>query len=674
MRYLVEDITEIVPNESGYDHVFIDFETYSEADLLECGASKYAQHPSTDIICLSYRFCKGDEQFAHMYRPYEGDPAPDRLFEAVKRGIVIKAQNVFFEKVIWKHVCLKRGWPNVHYSQWRDTMAKSAMHSLPLSLEAAGEALNLLEKKDKSGNALIKLLSVPQKDGRRVTRDKNPTAYANMYKYCDQDTVAEKAIDDVLINLKDHEQRFWFINQRINERGIPIDVVSCKIIEKKLQEEIQHFEDKSIQLSGGRFTTLNQRKRILAWLEEQGTRLPDFTAQTVEDALNGVYGPLNGPALELLTLRQAAGKSSTKKYASMIACAEADDRVRGCLLYHGAHTGRDAGRLIQPHNFAKPTFDVDEFGGYDLLVERLTTMGRREIEKHYANQTFMNLASSALRSMIKPKKGHVFMAADYNAIEVRVLFYLAGCESGLNIYRNKGDIYVDMASDLYRKPTTQVTKDERWFGKTIILGAGFGLGDVGFVRTCANFGIKIDNAFAKLAISSYRSKYPEVVKLWNGLEKAAIGAVKLGVETTYRQIKFRVIGNFLYCKLPQGRLLAYPFPKLQPVKTPWGETKEQLTYRTMQNNFWTRVSTYGGKLTENVVQATARDFMTHGVVCLEKAGYPVILMVHDEIISEVPEGYGSIEEFEHLMCQPVEWGEGCPLLAEGAVLSRYRKL
>jgi len=673
MHELIETITEIIPNNSGYDHVFIDFETYSECDLMKCGASVYAEHPSTDIICLSYRFISGDNEFAHMYRPYEGDQAPQKLFDAIKAGIVIKAQNVFFEKCIWKYVCLKRGWPQVHYSQWRDTMAKSAMHAISLSLEAAGVALGLNEQKSASGKALIKLLSVPQKNGRRVTRDQNPTAYAQMYAYCDQDTAAEKAIDDNLLNLKDHEQRFWFINQRINERGIPIDIHSCKIIQKKLLEEIQHFEDKAVQLSGGRFTTLNQRVKILAWLKDQKLELPDYTAQTVEDALNGKFGPLNGPALELLTLRQAAGKSSTKKFASMIACANSDDRVRGCLLYHGAHTGRDAGRLIQPHNFAKPTFEVEEFGGYELLVERLITMGRREIETHYP-QSFMNLASSALRSMIKPKKGKKLYAADYNAIEVRVLFWLAGCTSGLDIYRNRGDIYVRMASSVYRIPENQVTKDQRWYGKTIILGAGFGLGGKGFVNTCANFGIKVDMEFADLAIKSYRSDYPEVVKLWNGIEKAAIGAVLLNVETEYRLVKFRKIGNFLYCKLPQGRLISYPFPKIEDVKTPWGEVKKQLTYRTMQNNFWCRTSTYGGKLVENIVQATARDFMANGVINLEANGYPVILMVHDEIISEVDDNFGSLEEFESLMCKDVAWGLDCPILAEGAILSRYQKL
>jgi DNA polymerase len=669
MHDLIEKIVEIIPNNSGFKEVFIDFETYSDVDF-EGGADVYAAHPSTDIICLSHRYIDDEgHETAYMYRPYEGDDIPNNLFTAIKAGIVIHAQNVWFEKCIWKHVCRRRGWPQPHYSQWRDTMAKSAMHAIPLGLEKAAEALHLDEGKDSGGKALIKRLSMPVK-GRRITRNEDPLSYAKMYKYCDQDTVVEKAISDKLLDLKDHEQKYWFINQRINERGIPIDKTACQVIYKNIEKEIEYFQHKATEISGGYFTTLNQGKRITLWLQQFGIHLPNFQAQTIKEALDGKYGALSGPALEILTLRQSAGKSSTKKYASMIACCSEDNRVRGTMLYHGAHTGRDAGRLIQPHNFAKPTFKIKDM---DELVQDLILMDRREIEKKY-EETFMNIASSALRGMIKAPKGKKFYVADYNAIEVRVLFYLAGCDSGLAAYRNGLDIYVEMAAELYKKAAADITESERWYGKTIILGAGFGLGAGGFVNTCANFGIKVNLDFAQEAISSYRGKYPEVVALWNGVEKAAIGAMKLGRETFYRDIKFKHIGNFLYCKLPQGRLIAYPYPKLEQVRTPWGAVKEQLTYRTMRDNFWTRDSTYGGKLVENIVQATARDFMVHGVINLEANGYPVIAMIHDEIISEVDEDYGSIQEFELAMCVDAPWGPGCPILAKGKQLSRYQKI
>lgn len=669
MHELVNILVETIPNVSGIKAAYIDFETYSDINL-DGGADVYAEHPSTDILCLSYIFLHDDGSITHhIYRPYEGDDAPADLFDAIRKGVILHAQNVWFEKCIWKHVCKKRGWPQPHYSQWRDTMAKSAMHAIPLSLEKAALALGLKEQKDSNGKALLKRLSMPVR-GHRVTRAQDPVSYARLYTYCAQDTVVEKSICDTLLNLKDHEQKYWFINQRINERGIPIDKEACKIIFTNIEKEIEHFQHKAVELTGGYCTTLNQGKRIQIWLQRFNINIPNFQAQTVTDALNGKYGPLSGPPLELLTLRQSAGKSSTKKYASMIVCCNSDNRVRGTMLYHGAHTGREAGRLIQPHNFAKPTFKITDM---DQLVEDLKTMRRREIEEKY-NETFMNIASSALRGMIKAPKGKKFYVADYNAIEVRVLFWLAGCETGMAAYRNGADIYIEMAAELYKKAAESITEDERWYGKTIILGAGFGLGGQGFVNTCANFGINVDIDFAKLAISSYRGKFPEVPKLWNGVEKAAIAAVKTGQQTKFGYVEFKVIGNFLYCKLPQGRLLSYPFPKIEQVKTPWGEVKHQLTYRTLKDNFWCRDSTYGGKLVENIVQATARDFMLNGVLNLEAKNYPVIAMIHDEIISEVPEDFGDIREFEQLMCMPVEWGPGCPIAAKGKEIRRYQKI
>jgi DNA polymerase len=362
--------------------------------------------------------------------------------------------------------------------------------------------------------------------------------------------------------------------------------------------------------------------------------------------------------------------SSTKKLAVMLLTKSLyDDRIRGTLLYHGASTGRWSGRLIQPQNFPRGGLSPREV---DQALELASLHNLEAFSVIFGDP--MNAAKNCLRGMIKAAPGKDLIVADYSAIEARVVCWLAGQEDVLQLYRENKDAYKDMASFLYGVDYAHVNDAQRFMGKSIVLGCGFGMGWQTFLATSQKDGNVISEAMAQNAVVSFRERYYLVEKLWGDIDRAAKRVIRTGKPERVGKV-FMFIKDIFFCvRLPSGRCLYYPYPRIEDRKTKFGNSKS-ITFQSTKKKgeVWLREGTYGGKMVENITQAVARDVMSSGMMNAENNGYPMITTVHDEPVSEVEEGTGSVEEFIKLICTLPAWAKGLPIKAEGYRAKRYKK-
>ena len=645
--------------------VIIDFETYSEADLKKVGAFKYAEHASTEILCLAYNFHE-DLTKTYLWTPECGE-LPEDLFRAIEQGEKIEAHNAPFEWAIWNIVGLKYGFPVLPLKQLYCSAAKGAAHAMPRALGALAEALCVPVQKNKEGHRIMLQLSKPRKPSKNdpSTRHNDFEKYELLYEYCETDVMAEKACSHVVPELSPMERNVWVLDQIINQRGIYCDVELCKVaidfagtFQTKLLKELE-------ELTNGEVKTARQIAKFGAWLNEHGVNLPNLQAATVEAALEDKT--ITGKGRRGLEIRKHLSKSSISKFEAMVRMAGNDDRIRGTMLYHGASTGRFSGRGIQPQNFIRGTVaDLETL--FNVIEERDLEL----FEMLYENP--MDALASATRGMLRAAPGHDLIAGDYSAIEARALFWLAGCPQGLEVFERGEDIYKDMAGSIHKIKIEPVTKAQRQLGKQAILGLGYGMGKPKFIETCHNYKIDVHKDLASAAVDAYRSRYYQVPDYWKGVEAAALKAVRTRGVVKYKTIKWGVKGRWLYCQLPSTRKLAFYDPKIRQVATEWGG-KPTLTFMGVNSvtQKWERQKTYGGKLVENITQAVARDLMVNSMFEVEKENYKIVLTVHDEIVSEVPKDFGSIEEFEKIMERLPVWAKGFPMKAEAWQAERFRK-
>lgn len=599
----------------------------------------------------------------------------EKIIELAKNEEVrFEAHNSMFEYCMWNNVLARSfGFPPItDFNRWECTASKAATHALPRSLAKCAKALHLSEEKDETGKRIMLKLSRPKKPSK-----KDPTIWYNdandfktLYDYCVQDVVVESAIDKAIPPLNPTEREIWKLDQTINARGIRIDTKALEtaihftnLFKDKLNNELS-------DLTSGKVEKATEVKKLTEYLRDFVDRkeLPSLNKADVTEYLKTCSNP---KIKRILEIRQQAGKSSTKKLERMKQCMCADNKVRDILVYHGASTGRWAGAGIQVQNFPRGSSKYD----IDKVMETLQLNDLDAFMLLYPD--VVDAISAALRGFLIADENSDFIAADFSAIEARVVFWLAGAERGLKAFRKGADIYCDFASEIYKRPITKKDKDERQLGKTGVLGCGFQMGADRFkaqVKTLT--GMDISKELAQLIVQAYRTTYPEVAGFWYLQERAAVQAVReTGKTITAGPVKWKVQGKFLYCKLPSGRCLAYAEPQIHPIETSWGEVKDQLTFMAVNSltKNWERQHTYGGALTENIVQATARDLMAYGMLNLEAKGYKIKMTVHDEVIACVPKNFGSVEEFERILATTPEWAKGCPVKAEGWRGVRYRK-
>lgn len=678
---------------SNGTHATMDFETRSNLDVTDVGAYRYALDPSTDITVLRYKF--PDDETIYAWNPWCQSP-PDDLLDWVAAGGIVEAHNAEFEFAVWTYVAVpKYNWPTLSFSQVRCSAAKAAALALPRSLEKLGLALKLPVQKDMEGNKIMKKTAAPRVkpvDPQTLPADESPIWHESFEEiervsdYCGTDVITEELASAKVIPLIPRAEKTFQLTQRMNERGIYCDVELCKIAVRFATKYRNNLNDELNEITGGEIQRATQGKRILKFLQDEGILALDLQAQTVQTLLD--RDDLSSLARRVLEIRQALALSSVTKYQKMVDCASPyDARIRGTLLFHGASTGRYSGRLIQPQNFAKPKIrDVKQI--YEVLK-----MDDYEFFKFIYPDVLLAL-SSALRGMLKAAPGNVLYSGDFNAIEARVIIWLAEDEENLEIFLSGDDSYKHMAALIYGVKYEDVTKEQRELGKRAILGCGFGMGPEKFFETCRTQGFPITMELAERAVKAYREKYGKVRSFWYALERAAIQAVKNpGSVVKLNRLQWLYRGGYLLCRLPSGRCIAYAEPQAVPTTytlerkettivdgkevvriVKEKKTKDQLRYMAVsKNNNWSPERSYGGKLAENVTQAVAADIMIESMFRAEKAGYNMIFSVHDELVAETPEWFGSVEEFEKIMAMPPAWGDRLPIKVEGWRAERYRK-
>lgn len=651
------------------DRIHGDFETYSEVDLRQVGSYRYANHPSTEVLMLNWSYDGDDE----VYTWFPGQRLPKHLTSKIEEGWEFEAHNSGFERAVWEAIMVKKhGAPITEIEQWSCTAIRAAAAGLPRALDKALAAMGSEERKDPEGTRLIQMFSKPRKVPRkqkwvRTRPEDKPEEFKKFVKYGIQDVVAEKWLSKNIPELHPMFRKLAVLDMRMNERGIPIDVESVQKAEDIVEELRAKLNARIRRLSGG--INASQRDKFLEVLQEMQVDLDNLQARGIKDLLKKKNHGLSDKAVELLTMRLEVGKASTGKLDAMLRCAiPGRNVVCGAFLMNGAHTGRYAGRLIQPQNytrgFLKPhqmklVFDLIRFGDADLFDIFFDSP--------------IDMISQSMRGFIKAPDGYQFYVVDYKAIEARILAWCCDHKVMLKAYRDGLDVYRIMAGLLFNKKPEDVTTEERRIGKNLVLGCGYGLGGKNFVGYCEKEGLYIEEAFAVKAVKIYRKGAQPIVESWGEVERAAVGAVKTP-GTSHRACKttWKTEGRWLTCKLPSGRKLRYMDPRVERGQK-FGKPCDILSFRTEFKGKWIRERTWGGTLIENIVQAMACDVMVEGMFSAEDAGYPVIGTVHDELITMRKKGTGNIHKLEKIACQLKPWMQGIPLESEGFECIRYRK-
>ena len=667
--------------------VLLDFETASACDLEKSGSWRYAEDPTTDILCLGYSL---GSPFPCLWVPPYIDEA--LLALALDPDVIFIAHNAGFEKAIWRRIMVEvYGYPDIPNSRWHDTAATCAYRHLPLKLDDVARVLDLDQQKDMEGSKHVRSLSKPNKAG---YLDRSPEALQRVYSYCPQDIRTEIALWRSQGALPVGERNVWLLDQRINERGVRLDLpfirAAQKIVDGASVPLLAEFSD----LTGGLRPT--QRDKFMSWCHAEGFSVPDMRKETLAAILGDIDDPTEDGAPDedfmytldmpdnvrrALSIRQLVGSASIKKLVSMEACIGADGRARGLLQYHAAGPGRWAGRLLQPQNFPKGTIRIGKAAPDPELAADAIMTGDWEYVEALLGPA-VEVVVSSLRHAIIAGIGRYLVVGDFAGIEARVVLALAGQYDKCALLASGKDVYLDMAEDIFAVPHGTFNKKEhprqRDTGKCTVLGCGFQMGAVTFRRRyCPDQ----TPEFAEKVVKAYRTVWaPEVPKLWKGLEVAALQTVLTGEPHSSHGCEYRMEGEFLTCLIPSGRKLWYFHPQVCRKEMPWSTREDpdvRLAWRYYAKKLGrvVAVDAFGGLLTENVVQALARDLLVAAMFKCEKNGMPIVLTVHDEIVAEPLTADADPGTLEQIMCDTPPWGRALqiPVAAECWSGGRYKK-
>ena len=639
----------------------MDIETFSDVDLIKCGVYAYADSPAFEVLLFAYSFDGGETRVIDLA---QGEELPGEVAEAVFDGSVVKtAFNANFERT-----CLSKYFGRyLPPESWHCSAVQAAVLALPRSLEDVGAVLGLDERKMKEGKELIRYFCVPCKPtkangGRRRNLPCHAPEKWELFKaYCMRDVDVEKAIRGKLCKfpIPEGEMELYRLDQRINDRGVPVDMglvrqaVKCERLHKEVVTK------RAYELTG--LENPNSVAQLKGWLGENGVEAENLSRKAVAELIEESDGEVE----ELLRLRLLMAKTSVKKYEAMERSVCSDGRVHGLLQFYGANrTGRWAGRLVQVQNL--PQNHIEDLE----LARRLVREGRFEdVEMLYDSTP--KVLSELIRTAFVPEPGCRFVVADFSAIEARVLAWLAGERWRLEVFSSHGKIYEASASAMFHVPIEEVTKGSslRQKGKIAELGLGYG-GAAGALVSMGALDMGLSEDDLPPLVAAWRRANPHIAQFWWDVDKAAVEAVTKRTGTRAGRITFEYRSGILFVILPSGRKLAYVKPRMAVNK--FG--REGLTYEgILENKKWGRIETYGPKLVENIVQGTARDLLAEAMLRVEKRGYPIVMHCHDEIIAEVPEGIGSVEEMCEVMAVRPSWAEGLPLRADGYECPFYQK-
>lgn len=650
----------------------IDFETRSTVDLKKAGLDVYARHETTDVWCMAWAFDGGPVPLWSRRAPVLKGMGVSNVLDHVANGGPVCAHNAAFELAIWNHIMVPRyGWPVLKPEQVVCTMAMAYAMALPGSLENAAAAVGLDIRKDMAGRRIMLQLSRPKDDG---TWHDDPEKLEKLYAYCKQDVEVERELHKRLLELSAREREVWLLDHRINNRGVAIDLPAVKAAIALVDAEKVRLDQEMRRITGNAVATCNAVSQLGDWIKWQGVTMPGIAKADVIDALSG---DLPEPVRKALEIRQEAAKSSTAKLTAMLEATSPDGRLRNMHQYHGASTGRWAGRRVQVHNLPRyrPGIKAKD-------VDRMFNMLNNRALLDFEYGPVLNAISDCLRGFIIAAPGHDLIASDFANIEGRVLAWLAGEAWKLQAFRDQDaggtGVYELAYARAFGIQPEDVTKDQRQMGKVMELALGY-QGGVGAFQTMAKtYGVKVSDEKADELKTRWREAHPNIVRYWYDVERAALDAVlHAGTVVPVRNIRFKTKGSFLFCQLPSGRLLVYPYPRVEQIQTPWGDLKDGVTImgENSLTKKWERLKFYGGKWVENIDQAVSRDLLAAAMIRIDSPERPVVMHVHDEIVAEVPATApeSELKTVEKMMAEVPAWAAGLPVATEGWRRSRYGK-
>jgi DNA polymerase len=645
--------------------LWVDFETRSRCDLFSKGVYNYAQDGSTDVLCMSYAF---DEDDVTTWTPDQ--PFPD----SVKNHVgTISAHNAAFERLIFWYVLQC----NFRLEQFYCTATQARANCLPGSLEDVGRAISSVMRKDHRGSQLVRALSIPRADG---TFNDDPALMAEMIQYCEQDVRTMRAVSKAMRPLSEQELADYHVNERINDRGVLLDLPLAQAAIKYAATELEEIESLVQDITKGEINSVRS-PRMKQWVMErvgpQALKIMEVYKDgekkySIDKSVRAnllVFAKENPDEIpthvaDVIQRADDLWASSVAKFSRLGELAdEVDHRVRGAFVFAGGSaTGRASSYGAQVHNFTRKC-------AADPEAVRHAMVRGHSITPRFGKRV-TDVLKGMLRPALIPAPGHSFVVADWSAIEARVTAWLANdpqADDVLQVFRDGRDIYKREASGIYRVPEDAVDKEQRQIGKVAILSLGFGGGVGAFSAMGRNYGVVMAESDAKRIVDAWRRANAWAVRLWQRLEDGYTRALRNpNREISAGRVTYLYDGQHLWYSLPSGRVLCYPFAKFDGdeityVKAAWkpaADAKE-----------WPRARLWRGLACENIVQATAHDLLRHSLRQLPN----VVLHVHDEIVLESTNPEQDTETLMRVMCTPPEWAQGLPLNAEVETMTRYGK-
>lgn len=638
----------------------IDLETRNKEDIKKVGGYRYAEN--CEILLFAYAY---DEDPVQVIDMASGEEIPRFVISDVldNPDVLKVAYNAQFERTVLSNYFRSKrmltGWLDAH--QWLCTMVLGMTLGLPAGLDALGKVLGLSEDKAKMaiGKKLIQKFCKPDRKGNFVLPSEAPEDWKTFIEYNRRDVETERTLRKMMWKYvpSPTERKLWALDQRINDRGVHIDQKLAKnaiAIDTECRDEVM---EEARELTGLQNPSSNAQLKV--WLQEQeGWDEPpaSLTKTTIPELIEKCK---NEDCKRALELKLKLGKTSTKKYQTMLDTVCKDGNVHGLLQFYGAsRTGRWAGRLVQTQNLPRCYLeDLDDARGTVLL-------GDREIME-FLYENIPDTLSQLIRTAFTASPGCRFIDADFSAIEARVIAWLAKEEWRQEVFRENGDIYCASASQMFHVPVEKhgINGHLRQKGKIAELALGYG-GSIGALKNMGADKMGLSDEELKDIVTKWREASPRIVKLWHDAENAAINAV----QNTGKSFAFGTNCSFiresgiLFMQLPSGRRIAYYQPEIEE-----GDYGPELTYHGVNQTTrqWTKLRTYGGKIVENSTQSIARDCLATAMLRLDEAGYPIVMHIHDEMVADMPEGKGSLDDAVRIMSQPISWAPGLVLNADG---------
>lgn len=686
-----------------------DFETVSLCDLKKCGAWRYAEDITTNVLTLRWAF-SGNRQDIGIWHP--GDPYPQDFIDAIEDGRLFIAHNTGFEKAIWRmHMGPVYGWPDVPDKHWDDTLARCAQLSIPQDLDSAVRVLRLPAQKDTGASAMVIGLSKPDRKG--MLPIVTPKILAEADEYCADDCRAQKGLRERVGPLSGNERNVWLLDQRINQRGFRIDL--------ELVDKMQAVVDQAtapMLIEFHKITGIPKlgSPKLKQWCHDRGVMIPNLTKETLVEWLKeedgdeedyeelagdeeaGAPSELPADVRRALRIKQLVGSASVKKLKRAKQCVNSDGRVRGGLQYHGAAPGLWAGRLLQPHNFPRGTITANSKEDPEDFVRRkidaLMTGDADYVQSLIGPP--VETVISALRHIIIPTAGRELVVGDFAGIQARIALAGAGQHDKTALMASGVDVYIDLACDIFEmeKPNWSLGKEalkpwiaafkEQWnerrqFGKNGILGCGFQMGAKKFLlRYCKGK----DLSFAQGIVNTYRKVWaPKVPELWEGLEEAACDTVWYRTPHEAYGVLYRLEDQWLVATRPSGAKQYYFNPQPVRKEMQWStpespDIRRSWTFQAKKMGVWKTIDAFGGLLTENYASGLARDLLVTAMFKAEKQGLPLVLTVHDELVADAEKRPDNAKVLKQIMEDRPQWALDIKLPVEAETWASdvgYRK-